>query len=470
MPNNSQSFSLFGGAAAGFSQKNTIFAMIMKTFNRVLLALLLAVATGCASTGKQEDEAADVQEQQAVTPANLVFGIDADRYELRRGEIRDGETMGGILASLGLSAADVDRLDRAAKEVFPLRNIRAGHRYTAFMEADSARNMHLRHLAYERNPVDYVVFDFMPDSVSLHLGTKPCTVNRTKKSATITSSLWGAIMEQDLPYSLAAELEDIYQWTVDFFGIQDGDSFTVIYDEKFIDDTVSVGISRVWGARFTHGGKDYYAIPYKQDGKLKYWEADGASLRKMMLKAPLKYTRISSTFSYARRHPITKRVRPHTGVDYAAPAGTPVHSVADGVVIYKGWGGGGGNTLKIKHAGGFRTGYLHLSRYAKGIVKGSRVSQGQLIGYVGSTGMSTGPHLDYRIWKNGKPINPLKVPQEPAEPISAAHRERFEFVRDHIIAELQGDVAEDMKIKQLDSVVLPKAEPLAAGHAEDGKE
>ena len=173
-------------------------------------------------------------------------------------------------------------------------------------------------------------------------------------------------MEQQLPYALAAELEDIYQWTVDFFGIQKGDDFTVIYDERFIDDTVSVGIGRIWGAKFSQGGKEYYAIPFRQGGKIQYWEADGASLRKQMLKAPLKYSRISSKFSYARKHPIYKVYRPHTGVDYAAPKGTPVHAVADGTVTFKGWGGGGGNTLKIKHAGNLMTGYLHLSGYAKG--------------------------------------------------------------------------------------------------------
>jgi membrane proteins related to metalloendopeptidases len=182
-----------------------------------------------------------------------------------------------------------------------------------------------------------------------------------------------------------------------------------------------------------------------------------------MLKAPLKYTRISSKFTYARKHPIYKVYRPHTGVDYAAPKGTPVHAVADGVVTFKGWGGGGGNTLKIKHAGNLMTGYLHLSGYAKGISKGSRVSQGQLIGYVGSTGASTGPHLDYRIWKNGTPINPLKIPQEPAEPISNENRATFEFVRDRIVAELNGDVKDGERITQLDSLVIPQpAAPEAA--------
>jgi murein DD-endopeptidase MepM/ murein hydrolase activator NlpD len=276
-------------------------------------------------------------------------------------------------------------------------------------------------------------------------------------------------MRDSLPYALAAELEDIYQWTVDFFGIQKGDSFTVIYDEKLID-TTHVGIGRIWGAKFTHGGKDVYAIPYKQDDKIKYWEYDGASLRKQLLKAPLKFSRISSKFSYSRLHPVHRVYRPHLGVDYAAPKGTPVHAVADGVVTFKGWGGGGGNTLKIKHAGNLMTGYLHLSRFAKGINQGTRVSQGQLIGYVGSTGTSTGPHLDYRVWKNGKPINPLSVPQEPAEPIKKENKAEFEYVRDRIIAELNGTATDDMIITNLDSIAMPAAIETAAATDQNGAE
>jgi murein DD-endopeptidase MepM/ murein hydrolase activator NlpD len=177
-----------------------------------------------------------------------------------------------------------------------------------------------------------------------------------------------------------------------------------------------------------------------------------------LLKAPLKFSRISSRFSHARLHPVHRVYRPHLGVDYAAPKGTPVHAVADGVVTFKGWGGGGGNTLKIKHAGNLVTGYLHLSRFAKGISQGTRVSQGQLIGYVGSTGTSTGPHLDYRIWKNGKAINPLTVPQEPSEPIKKENRAKFEHIRDRIIAELNGTASEEMIVTELDSIVLPKAD------------
>ena len=381
----------------------------MKTWKTILCSLLLVAAGACSRTPEQTGD-----NDENAGPVNLVYGIDADLYRLETSEIASGETLGKILNRYGISAQAVDRLDKIAADVFPLRNIRAGQKYTAFIHEDSLYTPHLDFLAYEISMTDYVVFGFQNDSVTIRKDAKSFTLERRKKSAVINSSLWGAIMEQNLPYSLAAEMEEIYQWTVDFFGIQKGDSFTVIYDERFIDDSVSVGIGRIWGAKFSQGGKEYYAIPFRQGGKIQYWEADGASLRKQMLKAPLKYTRISSRFSYARRHPIYKVYRPHTGVDYAAPKGTPVHAVADGVVTFKGWGGGGGNTLKIKHAGGLMTGYLHLSGYAKGIAQGTRVSQGQLIGYVGSTGASTGPHLDYRVWKNGTPIDPLKIPSEPA--------------------------------------------------------
>ncbi|WP_417014794.1 M23 family metallopeptidase [Alistipes sp.] len=432
----------------------------MKNLRTLLCALLLVGATACGRHAAENDTTAETE-----TPENLLYGINADDYRIETGEVGSGQTMGGILNRYGISALQVDRLDKAAKEIFPLRNIRAGHKYTAFIHEDSLYAPHLDWLVYESSVTDYVVFGFHDsDSVSVRKDCKEYTLRRTKKSAVINSSLWGAIMEQNLPYALAADLEDIYQWTVDFFGIQKGDSFTVIYDERFIDDTVSVGIGRIWGAKFTQSGKEFYAIPFRQGGKIQYWEADGGSLRKQMLKAPLKYSRISSRFTYARKHPIYKVYRPHTGVDYAAPKGTPVHAVADGVVIFKGWGGGGGNTLKIKHAGNLQTGYLHLSRFAKGISKGSRVSQGQLIGYVGSTGASTGPHLDYRIWKNGKPIDPLKIPSEPAEPISKENRPLFEFVRDRIIAELNGDVKPEERITQLDSLQLPAAKAPAAGN------
>ncbi|MBR5821887.1 MAG: M23 family metallopeptidase [Alistipes sp.] len=409
---------------------------IMKHISALLLAIMVVGCGGLFSEKKSEN----IAHEEVVEPTYL-YGINVDGYEIVNDTVRMGETVGGILGRRGISPVTVDRLDKESKEIFPLRKIRADNAYTTFTRSytDSlGEHSVLDYIVYHKNNIDYVVFGFVGDSISITLGSRPVELVRKRCEASITSSLWGTIMEQNLPYALAAEFEDIYQWTVDFFGIQPGDSFKVVYDEKMVDGQ-SAGIGRIWGAEFVHGSKQYYAIPFSQDGKLRYWEANGESLRKQFLKAPLKYTRISSKFSKARLHPVYKVYRPHHGVDYAAPAGTPVHSVADGTVTFRGWDkGGGGNTIKIKHAGGMETGYLHLKSFAKGISVGTRVSQGQLIGYVGSTGASTGPHLDFRIKKNGTPIDPLKLPQEPAEPISAANMSTFEAVRDRVIAELDG--------------------------------
>ena len=415
------------------------------------LYFLLLFAAGCGRTEKNSEEIIEEAEP------NLMYGIVADDYRIDRLVIDQGETLGQILNRYGVSAQQIDQHDRASRDIFPLRNIRAGHNYTVFIHEDSLNSPHIDYLVYEQNMSQYVVFGLANDSISVTKGEREYEIRRKKKTATIESSLWEAIVGAGMPAALASEMEDIYQSTISFFSIQKGDNFTVIYDERYID-TLSAGIGRIWGAKFNYSGKTYYAIPFRQGNKIAYWDQDGNSLKKLMLITPLKYTRISSGFSYRRLHPVHKVYRAHTGVDFAAPKGTLVHAVADGTVIFKGWGGGGGNTLKIKHDNGFTTGYLHLNGYAKGINRGTRVTQGQLIGYVGSTGTATGPHLDYRVWKNGKPINPLKIPQEPGKPIEKANREAFEFVRERIMAELDGEIRDEDRITQLDSIVItPRA-------------
>ncbi|MBR6655210.1 MAG: peptidoglycan DD-metalloendopeptidase family protein [Alistipes sp.] len=421
----------------------------MKKFIYPLIAVvaILPLLTSCGSKEeKQQQEVEPVIEE--VKEPTIVFGIVADDYTLENKEVKSGESWSTILDGYGIGVRKVLRLETLAKDICPLNKIRAGNKYTAFTRQDSVAT-HLDHLVYEKDRVNYVVFSFLGDSVAIREGKHNITVRRTKSTATIKSSLWGAIMSAKLPYALAAEMEDIYEWTIDFFGIQEGDTFTVIYDEKFID-TVSIGIGRIWGAKFTHRKKDIYAIPFAQNGKLQYWEKDGSSLRKQLLKAPLKFTRISSGYTNARLHPVLRVYRPHHGIDYAAPAGTPVRSVADGVVIKKGYSGGAGHMVKIKHSGDLVSGYLHLSKYGKGIENGARVSQGQIIGYVGSTGRSTGPHLDFRLWRAGKPINPANVTQNPSEPISKKQRDKFNAIRDRVTAELEGAVPDSVKVTNAD--------------------
>lgn len=405
---------------------------------------------------RQRTERAERSKSEERAP-RLMYGIEYENYRLESGKVHGGQTLSHILGGMGVPALTVDRIDRAARPVYNMRGIRAGQPYTAFMEGDS-----LRHFVYEKNATDYVVISLLGDSITVYQDSKEVTLHRRKETAVIESSLWNAMTKENLPAALPAELEDIYGWSVDFFGLQVCDSLTVIFDEKFID-TVRVGIGRIWGAEFRHAGKTYYAIPFKQDGRVQYWDEHGNSLRKQLLKAPLKFTRISSKFSNSRMHPILKVRRPHHGVDYAAPAGTPVVAIADGTVTFKGWDkGGGGNTLKLKHANNLSSAYLHLQGFARGISAGSRVSQGQLIGYVGSTGRSTGPHLDFRLYKGGTAIDPLKAPSEPVEPVSPANKAAFGIIRDKVMAELEGDVPDREKLTELDwdaPAKAPEPEP-----------
>ena len=236
---------------------------------------------------------------------------------------------------------------------------------------------------------------------------------------------------------LAVELSDIYAWAIDFFGIQKGDQFKVIYEEQFVDSQ-SIGISEIYAAVFTHNGHDFEAYNFEQDSTESYFDNEGNSLRKAFLKAPLRYSRISSRFSHSRMHPVLKIRRPHHGIDYAAPTGTPVVSIGDGKIIKKGYQKrGGGRYVKVKHNSVYTTVYMHFSKFAKGISVGSFVKQGQTIGYVGSSGLATGPHLDFRVYKNGSAINPLRMESPPVEPVADDNKARFEKVVSEFKAEFE---------------------------------
>ena len=433
--------------------------------------MLCVACGGGTSENADEGEFGDFDGYEYVDSLEVVepiyqYGIDITQYTTETTTIQPGETVGKILSRYGIYAGKVSRLESKAKDVFPLKKIKAGATYTTFIRTVSDS-------LGERDVLEYVVFptsktkfakmSFIGDSVHIIKDSLPITIKRQCARAEIKSSLWGAIMAENMPYALADEVEDIFKWSVDFFGVQEGDSFAVIYDEKFTNDTVSAGIGRIYGAYFKKGKKTIYAIPYAdENGRLTYWDYDGTTMKKQMLQAPLKYTRISSKFTHKRLHPVYRVYRPHLGVDYAAPMGTPVHTVADGTVIKAGWGGGGGNTIYIKHAGGLQTGYLHLKSFAKGIKVGAKVTQGQTIGYVGSTGTSTGPHLDYRIWQNGTPIDPLKVTQQPQEPMNKKYRADFELIRDRIISELEGTAPDGDRVTE-DELFRrkPAAKPVA---------
>lgn len=348
------------------------------------------------------------------------LGFCTDSFRIVEGELKNGQLFTGLMTQLGMSPEQAHELGTMVPDsLFNTRKMRPGDQWWAYYDTTATGN--LRYFVYANNKVDQTVFQ-CSDSLSAWRYSKPVEINRRFADITITSSLWNDMKAAGASTLLILNLSDVYAWTVDFFGLQEDDRFRVIYSEKVCDGEV-IAIDSIYFAKFNRGDTELPAILLdNHDGGNLYWNEKGESLRKAFLKAPLQFSRISSGFSYHRRHPVHGDVRAHTAVDYAAPTGTPVMSIGDGTVISKGWAGGGGNTVKIRHNSVYTTSYMHLSKYATGIKAGDHVRQGQVIGYVGATGTATGPHLDFRVWKNGTPINPLTMDSPPSEPISEDRR------------------------------------------------
>ncbi len=382
----------------------------------------------------------DVSQDHETT---LEYGLPVDSFIVTENRIQAGSSLSKLISGLNIASENLHKIISKASEVFDLRKIKQGNKYKIFHSKDSSK---VDYLVYEQNATDYVLFNFR-DSIHVEQKQKEITYDTKIACGTIESSLWDAIVESGGDPLLALYLSDVYAWTVDFFGLQKGDQFKVYYQVQSVDGE-SIGVTKVYAAWFKHYDKEYYAIPFYQDSLMQFFEKDGESLKRAFLKAPLSYSRIASGFSYNRMHPILKYRRPHLAVDYCAPRGTPVQAIGDGTVIHAAYSGGAGNYVKIKHNSVYITGYMHLSKYGKGIRRGKRVKQGDIIGYVGSTGLSTGPHLDFRVWKNGQHIDPLKMEAPPAKPVNEENMKLFNQVR-------------DIWVKELDKLEIKEVEVLA---------
>ena len=393
----------------------------MKKIN--IISALLSVATmliiaSCSSSENKEAESAEAIVLEQQEPVSHPMGFNPDTLVVKEGKVKNGDFFSTLLSSLGMG--NPYALTEASSSVFDVRKFRIGHSYEAYYKDDA-----LHYFVYHHDRTSRIIFDCKAP-YSAWVYEIPVTYVERYADVTINSSLWNDMVAADVAPEVSLILSDIYAWTIDFFGLQKGDRFRVLYQEKRCDG-VLLGIDTVRYAIFSHNKTDFPAIRFDQkDGGNQWWNEKGESMRKAFLKAPLKFSRISSGFSYARKHPVTRQVRPHTGVDYAAPTGTPVMTIGDGVVTSVKYEGAGGNTVRIKHNSVYSTAYLHLSKYASGLKAGQRVKQGQVIGYVGSTGRSTGPHLDFRVWKNGTPINPLTMDSPPAVPVKDANKAAFE--------------------------------------------
>lgn len=388
----------------------------MKKLIPILIICALLISCG----GKENRERSISKKHEP----KFLYGVCIDSLDIIEDVVKKGDYLSKILLDKGVSYNTIEYLSKNKRNVLNPTKIKVGNKYTFLMSRDSVPQP--KFWIYELDKLNYAVY-CLSDSISAWSGQKEVITRVEHVGVEIKSSLWNAMVDAGCDPNLILELSDIYAWTIDFFGIQEGDSCKVIFEKQYIDDdTVSCGIGDILAAYFKNSGEGHYAFAYTQDGKKEYFDEEGANLRKAFLKAPLNYRRISSKFSNGRMHPIYHVVRPHHGVDYAAPSGTPVQTIGDGTVIEKGWDNkGGGNYMKIKHNSTYTTTYMHLKGFAKGISKGSKVKQGQVIGYVGSTGASTGPHLDFRLQKNGTYIDPLKFKSPSANPVKKEDIERY---------------------------------------------
>jgi len=331
-------------------------------------------------------------------------------------KLKKGDSIYSLLHSCGVCDYQIDTLIRSVKREYNLSDIAPGQKLSVWVTEQTPER--LARLTYEIDALN--LLDIIPGDGVFKAGrqTFDVDVRYERADGAIASSLYESAVHAGLSPEVVMELTDIFAWDINFFiDIRTGDTYTVLYEKYFVKDQFK-GYGRVLAARFVNQGDEHVAVYYDNGkGTKGYYDDKGGAIRKLFLKAPLNYRRISSGFTYKRMHPIFHVVRPHLGVDYAAPTGTPIVALGDGKVLFKGWSNGFGNAIRIKHSNGYVTYYGHLSRFARGLRKGIRVDQGQVIGYVGSTGHSTGPHLDFRVRLNKKFLNPLKLKQVTGPPL-----------------------------------------------------
>lgn len=367
---------------------------------------------------------------QEIVEPSYEYNILVDSFNVIKGSVKRGQTMGEILYLNHIDHFEINKIVKKSKGIFDVRRVNTGKKYTVICASDSTKKA--QYFIYEIDATNYVVFDLRGE-IDVYKGKKPVTVKLKTASGIIKSSLWLTMEEQKLSPKLTAELSTIYAWTIDFFKIQKNDGFRVYYEDKYINGEY-IGIGRLLAAEFTHKGQDFYSFYYKENENFgDYYDDQGKTLRKAFLMAPVDYKRISSRYSKRRKHPVTGRWKGHFGTDYAAEKGTPIWSTANGTIIAATYTKNNGNYVKVRHNGTYTTQYLHMSKIKPGIRKGVFVKQGDIIGYVGSTGLATGPHVCYRFWKNDKQVDPFKQKLPPGDPIKKENRVAYMLAKDSLM-------------------------------------
>ncbi len=400
----------------------------MRTLLTPLSFVLLVLCLGsCGGPDREVDVLASSTGQGAAPVAPVLtpdeqealrFAIeDTVVLSVEAGTVRSGQSLSHLLSPAGVSAQMLHAMATGEREAFDVRRMKAGNDWSLFSGPDGTP----RHFAYTISSKEYVVFD-LTDQGRARRGQFPSETRRGYVEGEVRGSLYQVIEDEGHSTTLALAMSQVYAWTIDFSRIQAGDRFRILYDRDWVDGK-AVGMPRVLAAEFVHRGRNFPAYAYDQGDGTDHFDETGASLRKAFLKAPVEFSRISSRFDKKRFHPVLKKVKAHLGTDYAAPHGTPIVAVGDGVVIKASYTKGNGKYVKIRHNGTYTTQYLHMSR--RNVKEGQAVRQGDVIGYVGSTGLATGPHVCFRFWKNGHQVDHLREEFPPSTPIESDHVDRF---------------------------------------------
>jgi murein DD-endopeptidase MepM/ murein hydrolase activator NlpD len=372
-------------------------------------------------------------EPQVKAPAPIVYGIPTDSLEIVEAKVMRGENLSEILDNYNVSLTTISELAKKSKPVFNVRRISANRNYTILHLPDSGKTA--QYFIYEPSETEYVIYDLRKE-LNVTLEKRRIDTVERAIAGIIQNSLFVALTEAGGSAQLVNHFADIYAWRLDLNRLQPGDKFKLIYDEHVVNGK-TIGFGKIKSAYFEHEGKELYAIGFDQGKGMGYYDQEGKSLKRAFLREPLEFSRISSRFTKSRFHPVQKRYKPHLGTDFAARSGTPIRTVGDGVVLEAKYTRGNGYYVKIKHNKTYTTQYLHMSRFAKGMRAGKRVKQGQTIGYVGSTGLATGPHLCYRFWKNGKQVDALRVKLPSADPVKKSKLDEFEQLKEATINQMQ---------------------------------
>ena len=386
--------------------------------NKLFIPFLISVLLISCGEKKPESKPEIVKEKIIKQ-----FGFTLNDYTVKRDTVKRGDSFGSILEDNDLFYPQIYNIVQKAKKVFDIRRINIGKPYSILFSKDSLKTPQV--FIYQPNLIDYVVVS-LTDSLWAEKKSKAVKLVEFEAEGVITSSLSETMEEKKLSPLLSNELSEIYAWTIDFFRLEKGDNFKVIYSSKFVDDSISVGLNRIHSAYFEHRGKPFYAIEFETDpkrGLVEYFDENGKNLRRAFLRAPVQFSRISSRYNLKRKIAFYGRIRPHRGTDFAAPRGTPIRATASGTVTKSSYTRSNGNYVKIKHNGTYSTQYLHMDK--RGVKVGQFVNQGDYIGTVGMTGNTSGPHVCYRFWKNGKQVDPLRQKLPEAKPISKELKEKY---------------------------------------------